>query len=145
MTNYNFQNGSITDVLPTPIATPGDLSTVVVRRGVVDGSKQTLTAGTDVAQVFPVYAGEVILCVWTRVKTAETANAEVEVGIDAGQEFAANVPITTANAVVTVADRGYHVGSNAKLTLFPNNGVDMDAGVVEVAAMISKSFDNVGY
>lgn len=142
MANYVTYDGSITGMPKsnTAKATPGDTSTLCVRRGYANSAKQTFD-NADIVHVMPVYAGEVILSVWTRVVTIEdTANAEVEIGIDGNSLFLANVPVATANAVAVSDAIGLHVGSNADITLTPNNGVALDTGVVEVCAVISKSF-----
>jgi hypothetical protein len=142
MANYVTYDGTIQDMpkMNCAKATPGDTSTIMVRRGYANTAKQTLN-NADIAHVMPVYVGEVILKVWTRVITAEsTANAELEIGIDGGKEFLANVPVAAANAVAISDDIGYHVGSNADITVTPNNGVAVDTGVVEICALVTKSF-----
>lgn len=143
MTNYCFYDGSITGLEATKNwATPGDTSEVKIRRGWVDTTKQTLNAA-DVARVFPVYAGEVILAAGLRVKTADsTSNCAVDLGVDGGYEFGADLVVTAANSVeVNIA--GVYVAANGNFTLVPNNSVAVDAGVFEVFALITKSFDNL--
>jgi len=143
MSNYCFYDGTITGVEKTgQYAAPGDTSEVKVRRGWVDTTKQTLNA-SDVARVFPVYADEIILAAGLRVKTADaTSNCAVDLGVDGGYEFGADLVVTAANSV-EVNISGYYVAANGNFTLVPNNAVAVDAGVFEVFAIITKAFDKM--
>jgi hypothetical protein len=130
----------------TAYTTPGDNNQMCVRRAFVDTSKQTLTANTDIGQAIPLSINEVVLGVWCRVATAEsTANATFTIGLDADNErFIDSVVATTANTVASEWDI-YHVSSNTQhITVYPGNGVDLDTAVIEVSALISKSFDADG-
>jgi hypothetical protein len=147
MANYDFYNsGTSTAVsgIETPNeATPGDTSTLKIRRGRVDSTKQTLNAA-DVARVFPIYAGEIVLGVFIKVDTAEsTSDAAVDVGVDGGGEFGTDVLVTTANAVAGNWEAPQFVSANGNLTLVPNNSVAVDTGIINVAAVITKDFDNL--
>lgn len=142
MATYNYYNtGSSNDKAKRSIATPGDLSTVIVRRGIVNTVPQALTHNDDEARIFPIYAGETVLGAWYRVITAEgTANAKINAGFgDSGVELANNGAVTAANVVVSNMTLNYHCATNTNFTLWPNNGVAIDAGVFEVGAIITKA------
>ncbi len=147
MSTYKTFDGSIDDTerQQTAYATPGDNNSIVVRRGWVDTSKQTLTGATpDIAQAIPVAINEVVLGVWVRVETVEaTANEEFSVGFDAvNNQFMDNVITTTANTVSSEFTEAIHVANNSShITVVPSNSVDMAAVVIEVCALISKSFN----
>ena len=147
MSTYKFFDGSI-DNNPksqTAYTTPGDNNSIFVRRAHVDTTKQSLTAATpDIAQVIPLAINEVVLGVWVRIETVEsTANAEFSIGMDAvNNQFMDNVVIATANTVSSEFGEAVHVANNSShITLVPSNSVDIDTGVIEVCALISKSFD----
>jgi hypothetical protein len=143
MATYNFYDGSIRGTEVLNIATPGDTSTLVIRRGFVDTTKQILN-NADVAQVFPVYAGEVIIGAWFRVITADaTANLTVDFGIDGAGNFALDALTTPANLCVENFANVLHVAANANVTLSPTNAVAIDTGVFEVVALITKSFSKL--
>jgi non-canonical (house-cleaning) NTP pyrophosphatase len=151
MTTYKFYDASLSGnnhKQNTAYATPGDNNQICVRRATVDTSKQTLTASTpDIAQAIPLSINEVVLGVWVRVATAEsTANCEFSVGLDADNvRFIDPVVATTANTVASEFTEAVHVASNTQhITVVPSNSVDMDTAVIEVAALISKSFDADG-
>lgn len=149
MTTYQFYDGSITDNPKQQLAytTPGDNNELVVRRGFVDTTKQTLTANTDIGQAIPLAKNEIVLGVWCRVATAESSsNAEFTVGLDTDNErFIDNVVATTANTAASDMTAIVPVTSNTQtITVFPNNGVDLDTAVIEVAALITKSFNADG-
>lgn len=142
MAAYNFYNtGSSSDIAKHSVATPGDTSTVIVRRGIVNTALQNLTFNADQAYVFPIYAGETVLGAWYRMITAEgTSNAKINAGFGAtGVELANNGAVATANAVVSNMTLNYHCGTNTNFVLWPNNGVAIDAGVFEVGAIITKA------
>ena len=142
MTTYNYYNtGSDNDLAKRGAATPGDLSTVIVRRGIVNTVPQALTYNADVANVLPVYAGETVLGAWYRVITGDaTANAKINAGFGAsGVELANNGAVATANTVVSNMTLNYHCASNTNFCLWPNNGVAIDAGVFEVGLLITKA------
>jgi hypothetical protein len=140
MANYCFYDGTISGVPKTPIATPGDVSTVVIRRGFADTTKQNL-ANADIGMVFPLYAGEIVLGAWYRMIVQEdTANAKVQMGVDGGSEFGgANTAVATNNTVVANFV-SKHIAANGNLTLSPQNAVTLDAAKFEVGAIITKSF-----
>jgi hypothetical protein len=150
MTTYVFFDGSITDnpKSQTAYATPGDNNQMVVRRAHVDTSKQTLTAATpDIAQAIPLAKNEVVLGVWVRVATAEsTANATFTVGLDAvNDKFVSDVVATTANTMASEFTLPVAITSNTQaITIVPSNSVDLDTAVIEVAALVSKSFNADG-
>lgn len=142
MATYNYYNtGSANDLAKRAHATPGDLSTVIVRRGIVNTVPQALTHADDEGYVLPVYAGETVLGAWYRVITAEgTANAKINAGFGAtGVELANNGAVTPANTVVANMTLNYHCASNTNFNLWPNNGVAIDAGVFEVGLIITKA------
>jgi hypothetical protein len=140
MANYVFYDGSIAGTPKLNEATPGDTNTMSIRRGFVDSTKQTLNAA-DVARVFPVYAGEIIIGAVIRVHTAEsTSNAAVDVGVDGGSEFGTDAAVTTINTVTPNFAASYWVAANGNFTLVPNNAVALDTGVIEVMAFITKGF-----
>ena len=150
MTTYKFFDGSI-DENPrsqTAYATPGDNNQICVRRAHVDTTKQTLTASTpDIAQVIPLAINEVVLGVWVRIETVEsTSNAEFHIGLDAvNNQFLDGIPAATANTVSSEFTEAVHVANNSShITLVPSNSVDLDTGVIEVCALISKSFNADG-
>jgi hypothetical protein len=150
MTNYKFFDGSI-DENPrsqTAYTTAGDNNQIFVRRAHVDTTKQTLTAATpDIAQVIPVAINEVILGVWVRIETIEsTASAEFSIGFDAvNNQFMDDVVVAVANTVSSEFTEAVHVANNSShITLVPSNSVDLDTGVIEVCALISKSFNKDG-
>jgi hypothetical protein len=150
MSNQDFYgSGESTDVGGTGtlnLATPGDTSTMYVRRGRVDVTKAAngnISDG-DVMRVFPVYAGEIILGVWVVVDTAETTtNAEIEIGIDAGKLMGVNVVLTPANYTLGNTT-GDHVHTDGNLTLLANNGVTLNSATINVLAVITKDFDYIG-
>lgn len=143
MANYCFYDGSIRGTEVLNISTPGDTSTIVLRRGFVDTTKQILN-NADNAQVFPVYAGEVIIGAWYRVITADaTSNCAVDLGIDGAANFASDQPTTPANLCVENFGNVLHVAANGNMTLSPTNAVAIDAGVFEVVALITKSYSKL--
>ena len=149
MTTYKFYDGSITNMerQQTAYATPGQSTQICVRRGFVDTSKQTLTADTDIGQAIPLAKNEVVLGVWVRIETAEsTSNAEFSVGLDADNEYFMDpVLATPANLVATEFGLGVAITSNNQaITVYPNNGVDLDTLVVEVCALVSTSLNQDG-
>jgi len=150
MTTYKYFDGSIAKNprSQTAYATPGDNNQIFVRRAHVDTSKQSLTAATpDIAQVIPLAINEVVLGVWVRVVTVEsTANAEFSIGFDAvNNQFLDGIPCTPANTTASEFTETVHVANNSShITLVPSNSVDLDTGVIEVCALISKSFDSDG-
>jgi hypothetical protein len=149
MTTYKFFDDSITGNKRqnTAYATPGDNNQLCVRRAAVDTTKQTLTANTDIGQAIPLAKNEIVLGVWVRVATAEgTADATFSVGLDADNEkFMDPVVATTANTVASEFTLAVPVTSNSQhITIYPNNGVDLDSAVIEVAALVSLSFDADG-
>lgn len=142
MATYNYYNtGSANDLAKRAHATPGDLSTVIVRRGIVNTVPQALTYNDDEAAVIPVYAGETVLGGWYRVITGDaTANAKINAGFGTtGVELANNGAVATANTVVSNMTLNYHCASNTNLCLWPNNGVSIDAAVFEVGLIITKA------
>lgn len=150
MTTYVFHDGSIDDLRQynEAYATPGDNNQIVVRRGWVDTSKQTLTGATpDIAQAVPLAKNEIVLGVWVRVATVEsTSNARFSVGLDSDNvRFIDDVTATTANTVASEFTEAVHVSSNTQaITVVPSNSVDLDTAVIEVAALVSKSLDADG-
>jgi hypothetical protein len=148
MANYDFygsgESTAVAGIKRMNFSTPGDTSTVTLRRGRVDGTKQTISSSSDVARVFPVYAGEIILGVWIKVDTVETtANCAIEIGIDGGATFGTDILITGANFVQGNIT-GDHVASDGNLTINANNGEDIDTGIINITAMIAKDFDYIG-
>jgi len=150
MTTYKYYDGSITNSVKqnTAYATPGQNNQIVVRRGYVDTSLQTLTAATpDIAQAIPLAKNEVVLGVWVRVATAEsTANAEFKVGLDAvNNRFIDPVVATTANTIASEFTEAVAITSNSQhITVVPSNSVNLDTAVIEVCALISLSFNADG-
>lgn len=149
MTTYKFYNGSIDGLnkYNEAYATPGDQNQICVRRSWVDTSKQTLTANTDIGQAIPLSINEIVLGVWVRVATAEsTSNATFSVGLDSDNvRFMDPVVATTANTVASEFTEAVPVTSNTMhITVYPNNGVDLDTAVIEVAALVTKSYDADG-
>jgi len=149
MATYKFYDGSINGLerQQTAFATPGQSTGIVVRRGFVDTTKQTLTGDTDIGQAIPLAKNEVVLGVWIRLETAETSgNAEFSVGLDADNEYFMDpVLATPANLVATEFGLGVAITSNNQaITIFPNNGVDLDTAVIEVCALVSTSLNSDG-
>ena len=138
MTTYNFH----TDVVgKQATSTPGEVRPKV-RRGFCDTTKQALAAA-DIAQVVPIYAGEVVLHLWMRVITVDaTSNPELDLGFAGGAQCATNIVVTTANAFThNVTFAAIAFAANNYVTLCPQNGVAIDAGVFEVCALVVKSHD----
>jgi hypothetical protein len=55
------------------------------------------------------------------------------------------VVATTANTAASELTLAVPVTSNSQhITIYPNNGVDLDSAVIEVAALVSLSFDADG-
>ncbi len=149
MTTYKFYDKSIAGnnhKQSTAYTTPGDNNGLCVRRAFVDTTKQTLTANTDIGQAIPLSINEVVLGVWTRVATAEdTSNATFTVGLDADNErFIDSVDATSANTVASEWDIFPVTSNTMHITVYPGNGVDLDAAIIEVAVLISKSYDADG-
>ena len=146
MTTYNFYtNSSLQFNGGKPAtATPGDTSTIKVRRGICDTTKQQLN-NADVAQVVPVFAGEVVLDMYARVITADTTtNLDLEVGFGGGTELGQNVATTPANLLHTNGNFvPLYFAANNYATIMPNNAVACDAGVFEVVLVVTKSFDKM--
>lgn len=77
---YVFYDGSIDGQMKPAQCTTED-NTLVIRRIIVDCSKQNLDAGNgDVAEVIPIPAGTTVLAAWIRIITAETTNGTVDLG-----------------------------------------------------------------
>ena len=149
MTTYKYYDGSISGMerQQTAYATPGQSTQICVRRGHVDTTKQTLTANTDIGQAIPLAKNEVVLGVWVRIETAETTgNAEFAVGLDADNEYWIDPMLATpANAVGSEFTQITAVTSNNQaITVFPNNGQDLDTAVIEVCALVSTSLNQDG-
>lgn len=80
MATYVFYDGSIAGQMQPADCTLED-NRLVIRRCIVDCSKQNLDAGDgDVGQVIPVDAGTTVVACWIRVITAETANGTCDLG-----------------------------------------------------------------
>lgn len=147
MATYKTFDGSISNTKrqQTAYTTPGDNNQIFVRRGFVDTTKQSLVAATpDIAQVIPVAVNEVVLGVWVRIETIEsTASAEFSIGLDAvNNQFMDDVVVAVANTVSSEFTEAVHIANNSShITLVPSNSVNIDTGVIEVCALISKSFN----
>ena len=144
MTTYNFTDGSVARHPIAQESTPGDLNGITVRRGIVNSAIQNL-ANADVAQVVKINAGEIVLDVWARMITAEsTANCDCNLGFGGGAEVGDEL-VTADSAANTVFHNAtfapIHFNAANMITLSPNNAVTMDTGVVEICALITKSFD----
>jgi hypothetical protein len=140
MANFCFYDGSIAGIAKTPVSTPGDNSTVIIRRGYIDTTKQSL-ANADFGKAFPVFPGEVIIGTWYRMIVQEdTANAKLQLGIDGGAEWGANTAVATNNTTVSNFAAAKHIAAAGNVTVSPQNGVALDAAIIEVGAFISKSF-----
>jgi hypothetical protein len=149
MTTYKYFDGSIADTKKrgTAYATPGDNNQIVIRRGHVDTTKQTLTAATpDIAQVIPLKKNEIVLGVWVRVASKETtANAEFSIGFDAvNNQFLDGVVATTNNTSAMDWVPVVCANNSSHITLVPSNSVDLDTGIIEVGAFITVANDEDG-
>ena len=145
MTAYNFySNAEINKIGKQATATPGDTSTITVRRGICDTTKQNLD-NTEIAQVVPIFAGEVVLDIWAFVATADaTSNAALDLGFAGGAEGEANGVITTANHILhNEAFVPLYFAANNYVTLVPQNSVAVDAAVIEVCAIVTKAFSKI--
>ena len=146
MAAYKFYDGSIKGNAIPQEATPGDLNEFKIRRGFVDTTKQNL-ANADVAQAIKINAGEIVSAIWYRVITAEdTSNAKLDLGFNGGTEAGTDFAVTPANTIGADMPNfagPYHFAAENYVTLSPTNGVGVDAGVFEVGAVVSKSFDKM--
>ena len=137
---FDFYNTEEYGPYEVPAEATADATKMVVRRGIVDFSKQSV-ANAQVANAIRIYAGEIVHNVVTRVITAEgVANSECDIGFGGGGEVADQFAITTVNsfnANVTLVP-AYFAAANA-VTLMPNNGTTPNSGKVEVMAIITKS------
>lgn len=146
MSTYDFYNLDTSDTdhkyTKQPEATPGDLPMVLVRRGWVNTVKQNL-ANADVGNAIPINAGEVVCDVYARVITDDdTSNLTVDIGFAGGTEIVADGSLATENAILANGTfTPVHFAADNAVTLSPTNGVAIDEAVVEVVAMITKSFD----
>lgn len=144
MATYDITDGSI-ERHPVPQeASPGDLNTVFIRRGVYNSAIQNL-ANTQSVNVIQINAGEIVLDVWARMITAEsTANADCNLGFAGGTEVGDEL-VTADSAANTVFYNAnftpYHFAAANAITLKANNGVALDTAVIEVCALITKSFN----
>lgn len=141
MSTYNFANGSIAGTRRSNQASKGDSNTVQIRRGFVDTTKQNL-ANADVAQCISIEAGECVVKTWIRTITADsTSNATIDVVID-GTTVVADHATATANSIKSNAVP-IHVGNSGYVSLSPTNGVAIDAGIFEVAVMVTQSYSKL--
>ena len=139
MTSYDFNDESIYDKYDVPAESTSDNTKMVIRRGVVDFSKQNM-ANAQVANVINIYTGEIVHDVLTRVITGCTALTTLDIGYAGGAEVATEFIGTTANffnANVTLVPT-YFAADNV-VTLAVNNGTTLAAGKVEVMAVITES------
>lgn len=137
---FDFYNTEEYGTYEVPAEATSDTTKLIVRRGIVDFSKQAVAA-TQVANAIKLYTGEIVHDVLCRTITAEsTTNGAVDVGFNGGAEVAADFDIETANnfnANVTLVP-AYFAANNA-VTLTPNNAATCNTGKVEVMAVISTS------
>ena len=123
-------------------ATPGDLSGVMVRRGWCNTVKSQLNNGV-VGNIIPINAGEVVIDAYCRIITGDaTSNAAIDVGFAGGTEVSSDGAVATANSILANGNFvPIHFAAANAVTIMPNNAVNIDAGVFEVVAMVTKSFD----
>ena len=137
---FDFYNTEEYGEYEVPQEATADATKQIIRRGIVDFSKQSVAA-TQVANAIRIYAGEIVHDVHCLTITAEdTTNGAVDVGFAGGAEVAADFDIETANnfnSNVTLVP-AFFAADNA-VTLTPNNGAACNTGKVEVMAVIYKS------
>lgn len=145
MADYDITDGSISGHPVPQEASPGDLNTVFIRRGVFNSAIQNL-ANAQSVNVIQINAGEIVLDVWARMVTAEsTANADCDLGFGEGSEVGDGL-ITADSAANTVFYNAnftpYHFANANAVTIFVDNGVALDTAKIEVCALITKSFSS---
>lgn len=147
MATYVFYDGSIAGTQIPAQYTLED-NRLVVRRVIVDCSKQTLDAGDgDIAQVIPIPAGTTVLACWLRVITAETANGTCDLGYGGSNQWGDALALDTAAGGILGATHDwvpiyFASADTIDVTATTDTAdVDLDGAKFEVVAVMLKSFD----
>lgn len=145
MATYNFTDGSLPGQV-MPAETTLHENKVVVRRNILDFSKQTLDAGVgDVAQAIKVPANTTVLRAGIRVITAETANGTCDLGYGgAVNKWGNALSLAAANAIVGGTDAPVFFAAEDTIDVaatVDTADVDLDGAKIEVFAEMLKHVD----
>jgi len=145
-TTYNFTDGSIANV-PVPPETTLHENRIVIRRNIIDLSKQTLSCtDDDIAQVINIPAGTTVLRAYARVLTGE-ASTTVNLGTGVlATAWGTNIAPTTANVDTiiggTAAPKYFSAADTIDLVATTAGGATSMAAIkIEVMAEMVKNLD----
>ena len=143
MTTYNFTNGSITGQPKVADSLPNTTG-LFTRSNIVDFANQNLDSGNnDVASVINIPADTWVLSVAARIITAETNDAEMDIGTgldyDQWTSTIAEVDAAALAANATIATDWapeYFASADTIDITNNNNDVDFDTLKVEIVALM---------
>lgn len=115
---------------------PHDKTYVRVVKNQHNSAAASSTVGDDVeVNMYTIPAGSVILGCWTRIIVAETdALASIDVGLDGGVEYGANIaPDGVVNTIIAAvsASNPYYCENASRITL-TGNATSYGVGTVEI-------------
>lgn len=145
MATRNFTDGTITAHERTKDTLP-NTGGPYCRGAVIDFTKQNLDSGNnDVAQVINIPANTWVLGVFVRVITAESTNAEIEIGYGSDDAYWTDtileVDSTGQKASNYFTTPLYFASADTIDIVNNNNDVDYDALVIEIQAMMMPGAD----
>lgn len=145
MATYNFTDGSLPGQV-VPAETTLHENKVVIRRNILDFSRQTLDAGVgDVAQAINIPANTTVKRAYIRVLTAETANGTCDLGYGGGVNTWGNaLSLAAANVIVGGTDAPVFFAAADTIDVVATTDtadVDLDGAKIEVIAEMVKHVD----